>query len=75
MTKRDRELLDKQMRRFAPAPRGNGVVILTIVAVFFAGIALGGNLFPRKNVPARTASRDVMAAIFTSNGASPIVRR
>ncbi|HUI21578.1 MAG TPA: hypothetical protein VLZ74_11120 [Methylocella sp.] len=42
MTRRDRELLNKQFRRLNPKPRSNGVLILAIVGVFVAGIVLGG---------------------------------
>jgi len=41
MDLRDQEPLDKQLRWLHPAPRNDGVLILTIVAMFFAGMILG----------------------------------
>jgi hypothetical protein len=53
MTRRDRELLDKQFRWQTPKPRNNGVLILALVGVFVAGIALSGSVSApeRKPVP------------------------
>ena len=47
MNKRDQELLDKQLGRIVPGARHDGIMILTVVAVFFVGLALGAILFPR----------------------------
>ena len=44
MDQRDQELLDKQMRAISPAPRRDGVVIVTVLMVFLAGMTLGGML-------------------------------
>ena len=41
MDPQDQELLDKQLRYLHVAPRRNGVVIATIVAVFLGGIIIG----------------------------------
>jgi hypothetical protein len=52
MDPQDQELLDKQLRYLHVAPRRNGVVIATIVAVFFGGIIIGGALAkPRESAP------------------------
>jgi hypothetical protein len=64
MTRQDEELLDKQLGWLHRAPRNDSVMILAIVAMFLAGITLG--LFMQKNE--RTASNDVMIAIFLPNG-------
>ena len=40
----DQELLDKQMRNFHASPRRDGVLIAAILAMFFAGIIIGGVL-------------------------------
>ena len=45
MTQDEQELLEKQLRTAAVAPRDDGVLMLVIAAVFFAGMALGGFLF------------------------------
>jgi len=41
MTRRDQELLDRQLRGLRLPPRRNGTMMLAIVAVFLAGIGLG----------------------------------
>jgi hypothetical protein len=68
MGQRDRELLAKQLRRLNP-PRSDGVMILAILAVFFAGMALGGFLFAYKIEPMQIASNDATPAISLPNGA------
>ena len=46
MEQRDWELLDKQVRGLRPKRRRNS---LTVVAVFFAGMILGGLLVPHES--------------------------
>jgi predicted RND superfamily exporter protein len=41
MTKHDQELLEKQLWGVSSRPSQNGTIILTIVAVFLAGIGIG----------------------------------
>jgi len=41
MTRRDQELLNRQLRGLHIQPRHNGTMILAIVAIFLAGIFLG----------------------------------
>ena len=55
MDKQAQKLLDKQLRGIIP-PRHDGVIILAIVTVFFAGMALGGALFAHKSEPMQIAS-------------------
>ena len=57
MDSRDRELLDKQLRRLRLPPRRDGVMILAIVGVFLAGMTAGGLLFANRSGP-QTASSD-----------------
>ncbi|MGO9698460.1 MAG: hypothetical protein ACLPX7_04260 [Xanthobacteraceae bacterium] len=57
--RRDQELLNKQLRRFSPAPRTGGTMILALVAVFLAGMTAGAFSFGYKGEPMRMA---VMAA-------------
>jgi hypothetical protein len=73
MDRRDQELLDKQLRRLNP-PRRDSVMILAILAVFFAGMAFGGFLFPYKSEPMQIASNDATPAILLPNGAPPTAR-
>ncbi len=51
MNRRDQELLDKQFHALSVPPRSDGVLMLGILAVFFAGIALGGFLYAYTSVP------------------------
>ena len=69
MDQRDQELLDKQLRHLNPYPRSDGVMMLAILAVFFAGMAFGGFLFPYKSEPMQIASNDATPAIPFPNGA------
>jgi hypothetical protein len=41
MTRRDQELLDRQLRGLCIQPRHDGTMILAIVAIFLAGMFLG----------------------------------
>jgi hypothetical protein len=41
MTRRDQELLDRQLRGLHIQPRHDGTMILAIVAIFLTGIFLG----------------------------------
>ena len=44
MTRHDQELLDKQLWAVSPHPPQNGVIALTIIAVFLVGIGIGDTL-------------------------------
>jgi len=57
MNRRDQELLDKQMRSISP-PRNDGVIAVTLAAMFLFGIALGGVLSPHESSPIQIASMD-----------------
>jgi RsiW-degrading membrane proteinase PrsW (M82 family) len=84
MEQRDWELLDKQVRGLRP-PRNDGVIVLTwnavaepihvVVAVFFAGMILGGLLVPHESELMRIASNDARTAISLPNGAAPTTWR
>lgn len=52
MDERDKELLDKQLRRFGSAgQRHDGTMILALVAVFLAGMTIGAFAFAYKAEP------------------------
>jgi len=57
MDRRDRELLDKQMRRLTP-PRNDGVIAVLLVAMFLIGMTVGSVLSPQKSEPIQIASMD-----------------
>ena len=57
MDRRDRELLNKQMRVLS-APRNDGVIAVMLAAMFLAGIALGSVVFPHQSGPTQIASME-----------------
>jgi hypothetical protein len=72
MTPHDEELLDKQLRGVDSHP-AEGVLMVTIAAVFFAGMAVGGFLFAYADQPPlRLAANDVAA--HTTEPALPTTR-
>jgi hypothetical protein len=70
MEQRDWELLDKQLHG-NQVPRNDGLIVPAVVAVFFAGLILGGLLVPHDSKLMRTASNDARTVISLANGASP----
>ena len=76
MTEDEQELLEKQLHAVAAAPRDNGVLMLAIATVFFAGMAFGGFLFAYKGQPTlHLASNDARAAVTAAQELpSPTVR-
>jgi hypothetical protein len=72
MTHDEQKLLEKQLRSVAIAPRDNGVLMLAIAAVFFAGMALGGFLFAYNGQPPlHLASNDARAALNAAQELPP----
>ena len=71
MDQRDQELLDKQLRGFNPPPRNDWIIMLVVLAVFFAGVTLGGFLTAYKSEPMQLASNAATPSIFIPNGAPP----
>jgi len=62
MTPHDQELLEKQLRAIGTTPP-DGVLMLAIAAIFFAGMAVGGFLFAYTDQPPmRLAANDIVAA-------------
>lgn len=71
MNQRDLELLDKELWGVSPnPPRSGNPIIVALLAIFLAGVAVGGVLFTRE--PIQTASHDALAAISLSNGVPSI---
>lgn len=61
MTPQDQELLEKQLRGIDNRPP-EGILMLAIAAVFFAGMAVGGFLFAYTDrPPLRLAANDIAA--------------
>ena len=68
----DQELLDKQLRGLNPSPRNDSVMIVAILAVFFAGITLGSFLSAYRSEPMQIAWND---AISLPSGVPPTTRQ
>ena len=61
MTPRDQQLLNKQLSAVDNRP-AEGILMLAIAAVFFAGMAFGGFLFAYTDQPPlRVAANDIAA--------------
>ncbi len=56
MDQRDLEFLDKQLRGLSPQ-RNDGIMVLMVVAMFFAGMALGRILFAHESEPMPSCCR------------------
>ena len=55
MDRREKELLDKQMRLLS-APRNDGVIVVMLAAMFLVGVVIGGVVFPHQSEPTQIAS-------------------
>jgi hypothetical protein len=58
MNRRDRELLERQMRRFQPSPHPVGLMMLILAGAFLVGMIAGSIIFTSPQ-PVQTASTDV----------------
>jgi hypothetical protein len=68
MNRRDQELLDKQLWGISPRlPHKGGLVGLTILVVFFAGLATGDVLSARANMRLQVTSADVTTIGLDAN--------
>ncbi len=72
MDQRDQDLLDRQLRKLAP-PRHDGLLILTVVAMFFIGMTLGGFLSARESPALQVAANDIAATVYPQ-GPPPLTR-
>ena len=62
MNRRDRELLDRQMRRFQPSPHPVGLMMLILAGAFLVGMIAGSIIFTNQQ-PMQTASTDGKTAL------------
>ena len=75
MTRRDQELLDKQLWGVSPGPpRNGGMISVAFVVVFLVGIAIGDILLARGSKLMQTASHDAMAVISLLDSVPPNMR-
>jgi hypothetical protein len=72
MDQHDRELLERQMRRFVPPPLKRGTMMLSIVATFLAGVTLGSLMSMYRDHRLQTAAND--APMTSPNHTLPITR-
>ena len=70
MNRRDREFLDRQMRRFQPSPRPAGLMTLILAGAFVGGMIAGSIIFTSQQ-PAQTASTDGRTALAFLLDGSP----
>jgi hypothetical protein len=68
MTRRDWELLGKQIRPPQPAPPQNGIIVAMLVGIFLLGVTTGGLLFAPGSTPVQTAGDGGAALAFFLNG-------
>ena len=74
MNRRDQELLDKQLHGVLPGPRHDGALALAILAIFLAGMTIGGFLTAvTDEPPIRVASNE--AGLVAPPPAAPSVLR
>ena len=57
MDRRDRELLDKQLRHLRAIPRNDGIMVLALLSVFFTGMAIGGFAYAYTGAPVQIAAK------------------
>lgn len=62
MNRRDRELLERQMRRFQPSPHPVGLMMLILAGAFLIGMIAGSIIFTSQQ-PVQTASTDGKTAL------------
>ena len=75
MNPHDWELLDKQLYGFSSRPpQKGGAVGLVVVAMFLAGMAVGGVLFSHDSKLEQLASQEARTAISFLNGVPPTTR-
>jgi hypothetical protein len=72
MTRRDQELLDRQLRGLCIPERRDGTMILAIVVIFLAGIFLG-NLRSEAREPVHFNT--IATALSAASGTNPTVLR
>ena len=70
MNRRDREFLDRQMRRLQPSPHPVGVMMLFLAGTFLVGVIAGSTIFTSQQ-SAQTASTGGKTALAFLLGRAP----
>ncbi|HEY1749048.1 MAG TPA: hypothetical protein VGG11_20100 [Xanthobacteraceae bacterium] len=74
MDQRDQEFLSKQLRHLPPSsPGSGGTIMLTMAAIFLAGVTLGALMFDFKSPPTQTVERTRAATQTAMSWPSPTV--
>src|SRR5215472_1449250 len=75
MNRRDQELLDRQMRRFQPSPRKDGLIVVVLVVAFLAGMTAASIFSFGSHSPVQPPSQDGKTALaFFLSGAQKATR-
>ncbi len=74
MTRRDQELLDRQLRGLCNEPRRDGTMILAIIAIFLAGMFLG-NLRSEAREPVHLNTIEAAFSAASGSDQTPTVLR
>lgn len=74
MDQRDQEFLRKQLRHVPPSPRGEGTVMLALVAVFLAGMTVGALMSDYQAPTRHGAERTRTAMSVPAPAKVPIAR-
>jgi hypothetical protein len=75
MYRHGQDLLDKRSHGLNIAPRGDGVMILAVLAIFLTGIMLGNFRYAYTEQPTRMAWNDTAPAMSLPHTALQIRRR
>jgi hypothetical protein len=74
MNRRDQDLLDRQMSRFQPPPRRDGMIIAVLVAAFLVGMTAGSVFSFGNHSPVQPPDDGGTALAFFMNGAQKATR-
>jgi hypothetical protein len=74
MDRRDQEFLSKQLRHLPPSQRGEGSMMLVIVAVFLAGVTVGAIMVDYQATQTQAAARTRTAMSVPAPSTVPIAR-
>jgi hypothetical protein len=73
MNRRDRKLLDRQMRRFQPLPHPVGLMMLIVAGAFLVGMIAGSLILPsqQREQAASTDGRTTLAFLLNGTRSEP----
>jgi hypothetical protein len=73
MNRRDREFLDRQMRRLQPSPHPVGVMMLILAGTFLVGVIAGSTIFTSQQSAqtASTGGKTALAFLLSGTRSEP----